>query len=289
MRKLILSDDQINLNKVIKISLDDLTDAPLDCLESLVDYAKYIAANNPGPYTLFVSGGVDSQAMLYAWKLSNIPFSAVHVKYNGFNDHDVAECIEFCMNEHIDLSFLNFDVLHFLEHDLPNYAVTYRCASPQICTHMAFSELVPDGTKLFSGNLAMPVRLSIDNTIYGLQRFATIAKKNIIPFFLLESLAVTQASILMTQQYSGTNMEPYEFKCLVYEAIGVPIVRQTTKLTGFELIKNYFDQFKTRVSVIDKLRFGSLPSKRVFDQLFRNKYLIEFKNHFSPAFFITRM
>jgi len=286
-----LSKDQINLNKTIYLTIDTAKDSKLDCLESLVAYVHRIAITYPPPFTLFVSGGIDSQTMLYVWKRSGVPFNAVHVRYNGFNDHDIDECKQFCEREQIELSYLDFDILDFLENHLNHYATTYRCASPQLCTHMKFSELVKDGTKIFSGNLPYPGRLAIDNTIYGLQRYATLTKSSIIPFFLMSDETVAKASILQmsrNEEYIRKfDTDPYSFKCARYRTLGIPIIPQSNKLTGFERLKDYYDAYSDRVTVKMRLAQSSLPSKRVFDQLFRNKYLIAFKNHYAPVLLTT--
>jgi len=286
-----LTADGISLNKVIHLEIDVANDSKLDCLESLVAYVHRISDTYPSPFTLFVSGGIDSQTMLYVWKLSGVPFNAVHVRYNGFNDHDIEECKLFCDRERIELSYLDFDILDFLENHLDHYATIYQCASPQLCTHMRFSELVSGGTKVFSGNIPYPGRLSIDNTIFGLQRYATITNSSIIPFFLMSDSAVAKSSVIQMNRndegLSSLHHDPYLFKCARYEMLGIPIIPQSNKLTGFERLKDYYDAFGDRVTVKMKLAHSSLPSKRVFDQLFRNKYLIKFKNHYTPVFLIN--
>ena len=287
-----LSADGISLNKVIRLEINTAEDSKLDCLESLVAYVHRISDTYPSPFTLFVSGGIDSQAMLYVWKLSGVPFNAVHIRYDGFNDHDIDECKQFCEREQIELAYLDFDIVDFLENRLDYYATAYQCASPQLCTHMAFSELVKEGTKIFSGNIPYPGKLAIDNTIFGLQRYATISKSSIIPFFLMSDASVAKASVLRLKA-NDDKLDPftsatYLFKCDWYKVLGIPVIPQSNKLTGFERLKDYYDAFGDRVTPKMKLAHSSLPSKRVFDQLFRNKYLIKFKNHYTPIFLINQ-
>ena len=50
------------------------------------------------------------------------------------------------------------------------------------------------------------------------------------------------------------------------------IIRQPEKFNGFENIKKYYDKYFNRVKPIDRLKFASKPSKRVFDLLFRYPY-----------------
>lgn len=280
-----LSHDERNVNRIINVSIDHATDTNLDCLDELVNYARQIAATMPAPYTLFVSGGIDSQAMAYVWKLSGVKFEAVHVNYEGFNMHDRDEIVHFCETQDIPLRIVDFDLIHFLENDLDKYATKYECASPQLCTHMAFSELVPNGTKVFSGNLAME-NLALDNTIFGLYRYAMLSGHSIIPFFLMQNEKAVKATLvknLWMRKNSDPTITGYDYKCEQYRVLGIPIIPQSQKKTGFEMVKCYYDNYPERVTVRMKLHHNSCRSKRVFDQLFRNKYLVRFKNHYTPV------
>jgi hypothetical protein len=280
-----LSDDGLNLRPVVKLILD--AGQSTDCLSELVKYVHEIAETYPAPYTLFVSGGIDSQAMLYSWKLSGIPFNAVNVNYLDFNAHDRKEIVEFCQQHDVPLQIVDFDVIDFLENRMEEYAMKYSCASPHLCTHMAFSELIQTGTKLFSGNLASRA-LPLDNTIFGLQRYANLSGNSVVPFFLLQSEEVSKASIALADTAPPDAIR-YKFKCWQYQQAGIPIIPQADKLTGFENLKNHYDQYQDRVTNSMKLHFSTARSKRVFDQLFRNKYLAKLKNHYDAKIVITEV
>lgn len=280
-----LSDDNLNLNKTINFTID--VTSTKTCMDYLVDYVLDIVSSYPPPYNLFVSGGVDSQAMLYVWKKAGVEFNAIHVNYDGLNDYDFRECKFFCESHDIQVTTLKFDLLNFLENDLDSYARKYQCASPQICTHMAFSELV-EGTKIFSGNLPSEHYLGVDNTIFGLQRYANLSGYSVIPFFLMQSEMVINSSFILSALPFPRNLSTYQSKCARYAFIGIPIVPQVDKLTGFEKVKEYYDQFSDRVTSKMKMKHSRFPSKRVFDQLFRNKYLLEFDNHYTPVLFLTK-
>jgi hypothetical protein len=242
----------------------------------------------PAPYTLFVSGGVDSQAMMYAWLISGVPFKVVNVSYKGLNDHDYIETLHFAGRHGIVIDRLVFDVLDFLETRLDEYAMPYQCSSPQICTHMAFTELVTEGTKILSGNLPIPDQPSMNNTIFGLQRYATMTNANMVPFFLMsdEESASIAANVAMSLPVG--EMGHYEFKCLVYRELGIPIIPQDTKLTGFEKLKELYEKHHDRVTAAMRLRHSGLVSHGVFDQLFRNKYMIILKNAYQTKFVVQK-
>jgi hypothetical protein len=205
----------------------------------------------------------------------------------GYNQHDRKEVVEFCQQNKIPLRVIDFDVIDFLENRMEEYAMKYSCASPQLCTHMAFSELIPTGTKVFSGNLAART-LALDNTIFGLQRYAELSGNSVIPFFLMQSEEVSKAAIAFTDTLVINTKGSYAFKCQQYTAMGFPILHQDQKFTGFELLKLHYDRFTNRVTARMKLQFSSAASKRVFDQLFRNKYLAKLKNHYDVQLRVTK-
>jgi len=280
-----LTSDGLNVSQILSLSLGDAK--PEDCLHELIQYVHHIADTMPSPYTLFVSGGIDSQATLHVWKQSGVPFRAVNVNYDGFNVHDRKEILEFCESHSIPLDIISFDVIDFLENRLEAYAIKYQCASPQICTHMAFSEMVHEGTKIFSGNLAART-LSIDNTVFGLYRYAQLSGNSMIPFFLMGSEVASKAAIALADTVTDDSGVNYNFKCEQYRKLGVPIIKQEEKLTGFEKVKIYYDRFPERVTSWMKVAFSSAKSKRVFDQLFRNPYLARFKNHYDVTIIVNQ-
>lgn len=238
----------------------------------------------PPPYTLFVSGGVDSQAMLYAWMISGVPFTAIHVSYGRFNMHDFDEMYRFAERYSIKIQTLEFDILEFLENKLDDYAWTYQCSSPQLCTHMAFTECVTTGTKILSGNPPILNQPSMNNTIFGLQRYATIANVNMVPFFLMADPLSASIAAKTASELPNECQDVYVFKCQLYEALGIPVIPQKTKLTGFELLKDHYDMYAPRITSDMRMRHSGLKFARTFDHLFRNKYMVVLKNDHQTKF-----
>ena len=287
-----LSNDNLNINRHVSLNINP--NIKPNILLALLAYIDKIVASYPPPYTLMCSGGADSQVMIWAWELSGHAYNAVHVTYDDYNKFDTDTLDEFTKKYEIPYKKINFDVINFLENDLDTYARKYQCASPHICTYMAMSELIPAGTKIFSGNLVyVSARLPLNNTIFGLQRYTTISKNSIIPFFLLQDDDVTSAAaklynsldtsgIPLIQENNGRDTG-YAVKVLMYTTAGIPIVSQEDHFTGFDRIKDYYDQFQNRVSFKERLRYSIYGSKRVFDHLFRHKYYLEFDNDYSAS------
>jgi hypothetical protein len=280
-----LSVDNLNVNRHIILPPPP---SEITFLDALRDHVHGIVATMPAPYTLFVSGGVDSQAMLFAWWLSGVPFKAVNIAYQGYNDHDYLETIQFASKYNIKVERIWIDIVDFLENRLDDYALKYECSSPQLCTHMAFTELITEGTKILSGNLPIPDQPSMNNTIFGLQRFATMTNASMVPFFLMDNEVVSSIAAHFAMNLDIGAMGHYEFKCLVYTELGIQVVPQCTKLTGFEQLKEYYSQFPERVTSDMRLRHSSLLTHSVFDHLFRNKYMIILKNAYQTKFAVQK-
>jgi hypothetical protein len=263
------------------IDFTSSTTSGVNLLEAGINCARTIAENNIGPYTIMASGGVDSQAVIYAWHMSGIPFNVVSVKYisNGkcFNDHDLLTLKEFTDICNIPVVYKEFDIIKFLETDLPTLSKITDCHSPHLCTYMRMSELIEKGTIIFSGNflekdIELPshiqVRSSLNYSILGMDRYSKLiagSDRTIIPFFLnyTPDLALTSLK------------SPIIHKTEILKAAGYPVITQNSeilrkqKFTGFEYVKIYYDSFVDRITTKDKLKAMNKPSKRVFDMLFR--------------------
>jgi hypothetical protein len=240
-------------------------------LEVSTRVIKEITEKYPPPYHLMLSGGMDSQIMLWCWLNSDISFHPVSVKYTGapefkqiLNEHDLIELEQFATNHDIPIDYYYFDIINFLENDLKNYATKYQCTSPQICAHMCMSEELSGGTIIFSGNFARDFNYTY--TILGLKRYADTSGRSVIPFFLLHDPEL--AGVLPQAPGNGNNYSTKKYEA--YSKLGVPVIPQPGKQTGFEVIKDYYDTRKDLV-VPPKIRikYANMLSKRKFDLLFR--------------------
>ena len=74
------------------VSYENLVFTDRKPIDVAIDTVKHIAEKYPAPYTLFASGGIDSQSCICAWLQSGVDFEVVFVRYeNDFNIHDFAE------------------------------------------------------------------------------------------------------------------------------------------------------------------------------------------------------
>lgn len=256
---------------------------PLGCnknitaLDAAIYTVEYIVNNYPAPYTLCLSGGVDSQAMLYSWLISGKKFETFSAVYNnGWNLHDL-ECLDkFSKIYNVNINYVDVDVLNFLFQEYSNYAEQYRCGSPHICTHMKFVDIINHGTVIFSGEPTNR-HAFVPRNNFGLYKYATKTNKNTVPWFFLETpeiyFGLKYDNTVLKRPRDVSNKD-YSFKVWHYHTSGFPVISQEKKLTGFEKIKDYFDEnYSHLVTIKDKLtKNPSQGSTRTFDLLFRNKY-----------------
>ena len=264
-------------DKLVDFSVSEFKETVKSPMAAAIEAVKDIVANYPAPYNLLVSGGVDSQAMLYAWKMSGHPFNAISFRYNqDFNWHDIKTLPQFCEQENIDYQIIDFDYLGFLENEYDSIAKKYCCSSPQISMHIKMATMLP-GTRVFSGNVLSAKVASLTFAILGIHRFSmTEEGKNTIPYFFLHTPELAYS--LNYLRYSGykdyTEIDdPYADRVNAAQAMGFPVIAQDTKFTGFEKFKEYYD---SHTYVLEdrnnRLKYHSKASQRPFDWLFRYPY-----------------
>ena len=254
-----------------------------------IDAVKHIAKHYPAPYTLFASGGVDSQACIYSWLQSGIDFEVVFVKYeNDFNMHDFLE-LELMQQQYgFKIKILEFNVIDFLTTKLKDYVTKYRTISPMLCTHFAISEIITDGTVVFSGNYCPSYPTYVDYPTESWMNYLEVTKRKMIPcFFLSDPELATSFYKIHNDEYSNiekrftdqsrningqANWE-YNVKCAIYKQAGFPIIAQSYKATGFEKIKDYCD-VHFPINLKERLVYSTMPgSKRAFEIKFRYPWI----------------
>jgi hypothetical protein len=239
-------------------------------LDAAIFTIDYIHNNYPAPYTLFLSGGIDSQAMLYAWLQSGKKFNTFSGIYNfDLNLHDL-ENLKIVSNFwKTDINYQHFNFFKFLYEEYDMYAKSYRCPSPHICGYMKMSEMIKDGTAIFSGNFIYN-NMFVDRNNFGLYKFAKITKRPIVPFFFAETEELAYG--FDYPEYG--KIDSYKHKVEIYQNNGFPVIPQTNKSTGFEKMKEYYDiNFDNPCK--NKLEYhltAKQRSTRIFDLLYRNKY-----------------
>lgn len=96
--------------------------------------------NNAGdlPLNLSFSGGVDSEVMIRAFELAEVPFriSILCFEYTR-NLHDISFAISYCESKGLKYDIMHLDVERFFGSDeFLEIATRTKCVSPQIVTHI---------------------------------------------------------------------------------------------------------------------------------------------------------
>lgn len=207
-----------------------------------------------------LSGGSDSQATCLLLKQINVKFTAVILVFNNkLNDHDSDHAINFCKINDIPYETITVDILKFLTKELHIYIDRYRLSSPQISMHFKFFEIVYDKFRpdilICGGNTPY----MIDSVLqYGPTHsqnqwtyFKQINNVNLIGNFLSWNFELALLLILHTPNYIERRtdtlyksvdpyarpIEPYLNKIEGFSKLGLNIIPQPNKMTGFEKVK----------------------------------------------------
>lgn len=218
----------------------------------------------PKPLTLMVSGGVDSQAMTYAFVTAGVPVRLVMARYQprGINDHDIVAT--FYREHGLSLDFIEFDVLKFHEEEILDWGIRYQNNSPHIITHMKIASMLDSGTVISAGCVVNREPIgTMSYSVFGMERYARISGQNVIGYFFNYDPHLLWAMNDLKPIQSGI----YETKCDLYRQAGFPVVPQPNKLHGFEKVKDLYDE--RRVDPQRRLQFVGQPSQRPYDLLFR--------------------
>jgi hypothetical protein len=268
-------------DQLLDFTVSEFKETVKSPIQAAVEAVNDIVKNYPPPYNLFVSGGIDSQAMLYAWKISNHPFKAYTFRYNQtYNIHDIQTLFLFCEQENIPYTTVDFDYFDFLEKEYDSIAKRYQCTSPQIAMHIKMGSMFT-GTNVFSGNFLLPDAALLSHAILGIYRYSrTNEGKNTIPYFFLHTPELAY-SIIAFKQGNQDNFNEineladpgYQRKICIYHLAGFPVIPQEQKFTGFEKFKEHYDSHTYVLEVPrNKLKYCKKASMRPFDWLFRYPY-----------------
>jgi len=243
-------------------------------------FIQKIIKNYPPPYTLLLSGGIDSQAMLQCWINANAPFKAITIKFeNDLNMHDIGNVEIYAKDLNVKVEYIDFNIINFLENNLNDYVTRYNCASPQICAHMAWVDLIKEGTVLLSGSPPFLNRVEFTIDLLPFYTFIDINKSNCIPYFFLEDLDTCSAFLSLQKnfwkdsnpnnEFRGQGFHFYSKKCELYTQANFKIYPQYNKFSGFEQVKELYDSRHDLTSPKERLQFNQMPSKRIFDIIYR--------------------
>lgn len=230
---------------------------------SLKNYMKEAAilcskelGNKPA---LCLSGGADSQAMLNCFQEANIICDVIVFKYkNNLNYHDIKTAYDYAEKNNIKIKEIELDIISFLSRENHDYAIKYKSVSPQFNVHYKCFNMLKDMgyTGVACGGDAP---LQIQNNVWGtnyqrntLGYIKYTEKSNFmcIGSFLSFYPQLAWSIGLLTEFFNldkeiekdyikrrNAKKNRYDIKIKGYKNFGFDIIKQDTKLHGFEAIE----------------------------------------------------
>jgi len=216
-----------------------------------VENSLTVVGSNP---VLCLSGGIDSQAMINIWKEQKYPFTVVTFDFgNNFNQSELSDALVFADFLKIPVQVIKLDIMRFLVRDLIEFSKKYQMASPQFCVHAYFLETIRSlgyTGAVFGGNGFTVVDNEIKfyltrAQLLDLENYSQISKFSVIPSFLSFDqdlcLDLLVATPNISSDPSTIHKERYQSKIESYKALGLKIIPQDNKKTGFEQLKDYYN------------------------------------------------
>ncbi len=277
----------VNNPHVFQVKLGALSRSPLTGFEEAVNCAIEIYKNRNGcTLSLCLSGGVDSEAMLLAFIAAGVDFKIYILRFKDeLNKFDIQTSMQFCEQRGLKYSIIDLDVINFFESGLHlNYGIKYRCQSPQLAVHLWMCDQI-DGLPVLGGNPFVKTEVNGHLFFIGLPgdlhctyfRYFEQNKREGVPWFFIYSpeLCASFLKLPTPRQLNELRIGPSEYsylmKCKTYQEAGFQIKPRKDKYTGFELLRDYYDQ-------IHQTAHGT-----GFDQLFRRP--LEQLNPFPKEYF----
>jgi hypothetical protein len=255
--------DSIKYN--VNLDVDFFTSLKLDS-ESTLQYrtsaAKAAAAQLGDNPVLCFSGGVDSQAMLQCWREAGLKFDVAILEFeNNLNHHDVSIALEYCHKNDIEPIILNLKVIQFLTRDCIELGTKYKCTSPHFITHYKMFDMLQNLG--YTGICCGGTAFARNHTEWGpvpsaaQSNYIEYSNQNQFPVignFLGYDPNLCWSIALLTPAHdvewatrypriiADANSVRYAAKVVGYRTHGFDIIPQENKYTGFELIKEYFEE-----------------------------------------------
>lgn len=217
-------------------------------------YDKY---KNEGPIVLALSGGLDSQAMLFSFLEAGVPFEVAVMRFKDhLNEHDIGHCLDLLTSLGVEFNIHELDIMEFLNSgEYIRYAQNGQTNSPQFAAHVWLAEQI-QGVPVFSGEPWHRVYESRDENEpvqdrpfylprykeYGTEIALAQKRRSCISHFFEFSMQWLQQIVHHPEIHRYCRLaDPegsYRAKYLFYRRLGFPVslTSGASKLTGFERV-----------------------------------------------------
>jgi hypothetical protein len=212
---------------------------------------------------LCISGGVDSQCMIQAWREAKLDFKVYTLVFdNDLNIHDVTYARNFCRQKGITLTEVKINITQFLMRENFEIGMMYSSASPHFNTHYKlFNFLKSLGHSGVCCGGQTPLKNNDDWGVNMMRNGLNFINYSIVEDYPCQgsflsfypelawtiSLLTKSENLNLSIHKDTNNYEDfithlrYADKINGYIRAGFDIIPQEKKYTGFELVKKYFE------------------------------------------------
>jgi hypothetical protein len=197
---------------------------------------------------IMLSGGIDSQLLVYSFVEAGFDISPIILDYEGLNECDVLQALEFCKQLKVKPTVVKHPIRWLLSRQCVTMGLKYGMRSPQFVSHAtACDKLFTEGYTgaIFGGNAPY---FSDGEWVYGstaaqLLDLAVYSQVSMFPIIGSFCSWTWQQglSLAALSNEVGDMSQRYASKVASYQSYGVPILPQDKKYTGFEEVKLEID------------------------------------------------
>jgi hypothetical protein len=211
-------------------------------------------------YSVFLSGGLESEIMVRAFQQANIPIDIYIGRYeNDYNLYDVSYAITLCESLQLPYKIIDFNLGKFLDNDIYDYSKLAQISEARLLPQLALTDRV-DGVLILGNGEPAPRRLepnyetnpnSIwildeDENFWGWPKYFTSQNRLAIPEWCRYTSDMYNSwmnlrwfNYLIDNKIYGKT-STWSSKLFGYRE-AYPELLFRKKLTGFELIENKFE------------------------------------------------
>lgn len=217
----------------------------------------------PDNVTVPLSGGVDSEVVLRCAMETNktvkIAIMRLLIGNDVYNQHDIKSAFDLCEEFGLEPEIYDLDIEWFLESkEYQSYCRNYFTTSYQLVSHLwlvdqtgsDFVVMPGDFASKFGGRPFMQPFKYFCYDYYNDKNDTTL-----IGDFLSHTSEIINSSIMLAKKtkFVPGAKKSYEGKIKFYNQAGFPVKARKQKYTGFEKVKDYFDQKHKAFRYVDRV------------------------------------
>jgi hypothetical protein len=296
----------------VNLTIDFFENLKLD-KKSINDYKIEAAINCSktlgSDIAIALSGGIDSQAAVLAFKEANIDFTPYVLVFNNMlNVQDVDHARKFCKYIGLPLQEINIDIIKFLGRENFELGLKYESASPHFNVHYKLFDYVQSiGHSGVVCGGQIPIRnmtewgINFRRNNFNFINYSTISGFRCQGSFLSYDPKLCWAMALNYKDVDLSNLKSnsldgddydralkigYAAKVNAYVRSGFNILPQKRKYTGFELVKlHYTSKNKDGWSFEKQFRMPLANTLKIYNNKVKFNLTKELKNKIDEMYY----